>query len=218
VQCGNIEFSRLADIARRECYNVLRLLRDVSDAGKLFNGNSVKTYKLNLIYLTEKVCEAANILAARRNVRVIFDTDYEELYVEANRDYAERLFHNILSNAIKHSPDGGAVGVNITCGKSSKARISVADEGDGVGEAGMADLFGRYVSGDYGIGNLNMGIGLAIVREIADIFGWNVFFRNRLSGKGAVCVVDIPVLPYDNMSLYEFCEEEKPVFDLTAWL
>jgi signal transduction histidine kinase len=223
ASCGNSDIARLSGIARRECFNVMRLLRDVADIGKLVNERMPALTPHNLVPIVERICESAAIAAKMNSVGIIFDTNCEEAYAECNRDYAQRLFYNILSNAIKHSPVGSYVEVKITR-KSEFVRIYVSDEGEGIGPDGTgSELFGRYVTGDGKLGSASSGIGLAIVREIAGMFDWTVKIKNRKGARGAVCVVKAPVASYENLclDLYGdglYTEKDKPVWDLSEWL
>jgi len=221
ASCGNTDIVRLNDIARRECYNVMRLLRDIADIGKLVNEKSPALSLHNLVSLVERVCESSAIVAKQRNIDINFDTNNEEIYIECNREYAERLFYNIMSNAVKHSPDDSGIEVKVIQ-MGEFARVYVSDEGEGVNSASTA-LFERYVTNNGQLGSGSSGIGLAIVREIAEMFGWNVKLKNRIGKAGAVCVIKVPVSSYENVRLDMhldnlFADETKPVWDLAAWL
>ncbi len=104
----------------------------------------------------------------------------------------ERLFRNLVENAVRHSPPGGRVSVEgIVGARSGSLEITVSDEGSGVPESDRGRLFEPFFRGTQPQGSGGAGLGLAIVREIARAHGGDVQL-DPSAPSGARFVVRLP--------------------------
>lgn len=115
------------------------------------------------------------IEARRQHVELVADTDAAErrALVAADRFALETLVRNLLENAIKYTPEGGNIRVGVRCG-SGEAVLDVEDDGPGIAPAARERVFERFhrVGGDtHASGVSGCGLGLAIVRNIAELHG-----------------------------------------------
>jgi two-component system OmpR family sensor kinase len=101
----------------------------------------------------------------------------------------ERLFCNLLENAIRHSPDGGRVRV-VASGDGTLVRLRVIDEGAGVPEADRERIFEPFYRSPAAYTLPGHGLGLAIARKIARAHGGELALEK--SARGAVFVVELP--------------------------
>ena len=102
-----------------------------------------------------------------------------------------RILSNLLVNAVKYSPDGGRVSLDVVCTKN-EVTFSVSDEGIGVPEADRPRLFEAFHRAR-NIGNISgTGLGLAIVKRCVDLHGGEINFTSE-DGKGTCFVVRIPI-------------------------
>jgi signal transduction histidine kinase len=111
-----------------------------------------------------------------------------------------QILNNIVTNAVRYSPEGGIVEIIIedipvdeTHGKRM-VRVSVRDQGPGISEKGAAKLFEPffYRAPDTSSGSHGAGLGLAIVKQLVELHGGEVSIRNSRSG-GAVFSFTLPV-------------------------
>jgi two-component system, OmpR family, heavy metal sensor histidine kinase CusS len=115
-------------------------------------------------------------------------------HVRADRMMMRRAIGNLLSNAIRHSPDGERVAIEIEM-RGATAFVSVADRGPGIAPEHQSRVFDRFYRADPSRARDSggSGLGLAIVRSIAKLHGGDVFVRSA-PGKGTVFTLALPVL------------------------
>ena len=105
----------------------------------------------------------------------------------------EQAIGNLISNAIKFTPEGGAVDVSVTQLESDghRIQIKVADTGVGISEAELPYIFDRfYQSTQNSFLNPGTGIGLALVKEIVELHGGSVSVKSN-PGTGSEFVLEM---------------------------
>ncbi|MBD3174483.1 MAG: HAMP domain-containing protein [Armatimonadia bacterium] len=137
--------------------------------------------------LAERACEHIRPQAEAREVQLVVRAPAEPITVCADADLILEAIHNMLDNAIRHSPDGGTVTVSVEreeCG----ARVAIADSGPGFGGGETDLLWKRFYSGQrHGAA----GLGLAITQEIVRAHGGRVWAESNPEG-GALFGFHLP--------------------------
>ncbi|HEU5267732.1 MAG TPA: sensor histidine kinase, partial [Jatrophihabitans sp.] len=144
------------------------LINDLVDLAR-FGETEAHLEDLRLDLLAHEVAARA----ARRAPGLRFETGFEECFVRADADAVERALGNLVDNAVKWSPPGGAVRIAVTAGPG-EACFSVADEGPGIPEADLPFVFDRFYRSAEARAMPGSGLGLSIVRQIADTHGGRV--------------------------------------------
>jgi two-component system OmpR family sensor kinase len=120
--------------------------------------------------------------------------DVQPIVVEASRDELHRLAINLIENALRHTPAGTEIRVSTGTTSTGDARFVVEDDGPGVPERLVSTLFERFVRGAGDRGG-SFGLGLAIVRAVAESHGGSVVLEQTHPGAeapGARFVVSLP--------------------------
>jgi len=140
---------------------------------------------VDMAEITERAVERVR----RRASRVRFDVHVEPWHVEGESAALERAVTNLLDNAAKWSPAHGAVTVSLTGGT-----LVIADEGEGIAEEDLPQVFDRFYRSPDSRTMPGSGLGLSIVRQVAERHGGSVEaaradgggaeFRMRLPGSG----------------------------------
>lgn len=144
----------------------------------------------------EKLVKAAvtlvHLAAAKRSVQV--DTRLDPLGLRLNVDgpKLEQVLTNLLSNAVEHSPESGAVTISSRPG-ASEMRVEVRDSGRGISAEQQQRLFQSFASGQAKktTGERSIGLGLAIARRIVEAHGGRMFVESEL-GQGSVFGFTLP--------------------------
>lgn len=135
-------------------------------------------------------------IAQRGGLHLVCQVPSEAIPVRADRRRTGQALVNMLSNAVKHSPEGGTVLVTTQI-SAGEVCVEVHDEGAGVPVNLRPNLFNRFVTptsiGDYGdYGQLGLGLGLSVVKAIIEAQGGSVGFRDGETG-GAVFWFRLPI-------------------------
>ena len=139
--------------------------------------------------LAEIVVEAASELGPVSSDHEIL-LDVHPVIVQAARDELHRLMINLLENALRHTPAGTKISVR-TSNVDGQAMLVVEDNGPGVPPELEANLFERFVRGAGDRGG-SFGLGLAIVRAVAESHGGSVSLERTSAAGGARFVVRLP--------------------------
>ena len=112
----------------------------------------------------------------------------------ADRDALDRIFGNIIANALAHAPSpGGHITIEVTRDATAVA-LAVRDDGPGIPAAALPHVFDRFYRADPSRTSTGSGLGLAIVRDLAEALGGEAFAENP-SGGGARVGVTLPTTP-----------------------
>jgi signal transduction histidine kinase len=111
----------------------------------------------------------------------------------ATPDGVDRIFDNLVSNAVKYTPAGGTVSVALTT-ERDMARIEVADTGIGIPEESLIHLWEEFYRAPNAKARVKegTGLGLAISKELVTRYGGNVTLHSKL-GQGTTFVVTLPL-------------------------
>ena len=118
------------------------------------------------------------------------DLDLEECTYRGNRDLIANVWRNLLDNAIKFSPDGGTVRIQLHQ-REDRILVTVEDEGPGISEEDRSRIFEKFYQADRSRSGSGNGLGLALVRRIVTLHGGDVTVESE-PGRGALFTVDLP--------------------------
>ncbi len=143
------------------------------------------------IRLDEQMRRAVIMLAESHPERAEdFSVDVEELHVESDPDLTEQIFVALLDNAVKYSEPGTEISLSGT-EKGGQIILSIADNGIGIPEDQKEHVFERFYQCDTSHKNEGNGLGLSIVRRIAELLGGTIQCADNLPS-GTIFTVKIP--------------------------
>jgi PAS domain S-box-containing protein len=178
----------IADQARRleSLVGDLLNLRALEEAGL-----ELQLEELDLRELLGEQAAAFESQLGRHELRV--EVPDEPLLVRADRRRVSQVVGNLISNALKYSPDGGAVSIKAER-RDGRFVVSVADEGIGIPEESRHDVFLPFIRVGREGDAEGTGLGLAISRRIVRRHGGEMDFESTL-GKGSTFSFELPVEP-----------------------
>jgi two-component system OmpR family sensor kinase len=179
------------DAARSALRSSQRMRRLVADLLLLARTDVGRVVPRERCDLAEIVVEAAGELGPVSGDHEIH-LDVQPAIVQAARDELHRLIINLLENALRHTPAHTKISV-WTSTVDGQAMLIVQDDGPGVPPELASNLFERFVRGAGDRGG-SFGLGLAIVRAVAESHGGTVSLQTASGGSGARFVVRLPAV------------------------
>lgn len=131
---------------------------------------------------------------------IMFFTDVApNVMIVGDQDLISQAVANLLSNAVRYTPENGMVTVELTR-ENGYAKISVRDTGVGISDEDMKKVFSRFWRADVARQSVDggLGIGLALVKEVVDQHFGDVSVSSTL-GEGSTFVMRIPLAPEDRV-------------------
>jgi signal transduction histidine kinase len=178
----------LAEI-KRNGFRMAKLIRDANERTRSQQAQITPQYvNTDAVAAFKSLCENAETLTRRRGVRIVFSSPLKKLTMAMDKGLWERIALNLLANAGEHSPEGGEIHVSLA-EQNGNALLTVRDFGAGVPREAAAYVFMRGFSG--GKRGLHSGLGLYIVKELAELMGGEVALTH--ADPGTAVVVRAPV-------------------------
>ena len=169
-----------AAILTMSCHQMLRLVGNLSAASELVQGGRFRLCNDDIVG---------------------FSASHESHVIAFNAPMLERALLNLLSNALKFTPEGGTVSVRVKCGERH-VQLTVADTGRGIEPERLAHIFERYLDTDrldpappHGL-----GVGLSLCRRIAQGHGGMLVAESAV-GKGTAFTLSLPNARSTDLSL-----------------
>lgn len=151
---------------------------------------ATKRTRSDVVQLVEQLCTGVEQRAKDRGVRLRTDLP-RPVWVEIDPLLVRQALSNIVDNALRHTPPGGDVSLGVSC-ESSWAEVVVSDSGRGFDAELLPRAFEPFARSDGArVCGSGAGLGLAIVRAVAEAHGGTAEARNRESG-GASVVLRLP--------------------------
>jgi CheY-like chemotaxis protein/nitrogen-specific signal transduction histidine kinase len=173
--------------------HLLGLINDILDLSKVEAGQmELRLTKISVADIAAQVVATAEPLAAQKHINVELETKGAGQIV-ADEGKLKQMILNLVSNAIKFTPDGGSVTI-AAARRAGRMLISVADNGIGIAEKDLRLLFKEFQQVDSASNRTQQGtgLGLALTRSFATLHGGEVRVKSEF-GKGSQFTIDLPL-------------------------
>ncbi len=171
-----------------------KLADELLEINKIESGALEKNQDdLTLSEFIKQVIDQFKPVAEKKNIKLVIDQKCPDRKFTTDRKLLQRIFENLVSNAIKFSQKNTTVTIEVACQKD-KIKFNVIDEGVGIPEDEHKYLFtkfGKTSSRPTG-GEPSNGLGLYIVNELTKSLGGNLDFRSKV-GEGSQFAILLPV-------------------------
>ena len=153
--------------ARVQAHELRALVNDLIDLARFADVEAhVEDTRLDL--LAQRVVKRTGDLATARSRGIGFEPQLEECLVLVDPDAVHRAIANLLDNAVKWSPNGGTIRVELRATGDGHAELGVRDQGPGIPPEDLPFVFDRFYRSPTARALPGSGLGLAIVRQIAE--------------------------------------------------
>lgn len=154
---------------------------------------TIRSEPVELVELVEEVIEAGQPLAEKKKQTIRISRP-PSFAITGDTDRLREAFDNIVGNAIKYTPIGGRIDVEVALA-GGEAFVRVRDTGPGLSPEDQGRLFGRFqrLSAKPTGGESSTGLGLSIAKQIIDLHGGRVTAESAGAGKGATFTIVLPL-------------------------
>ncbi len=179
----------------RNAKRLLSLINQILDLSKLEAGKyTLQVIREDLFSFLRRVASSYDSLAAQREIKFRVFIPREHFLYNYDPEKLEMIVNNLLTNAFRFEPDNGEVVLEaIQPVNGSPVRISVKNSGSHIPEAQLEHIFDRYYSDADGT-STGIGIGLALVKELVDLFRGTIQAQST-SGTGTAFIFEFPEHP-----------------------
>ncbi len=179
---------------KKNGYRLLRLINNLLDITKIDAGYfEMKMDKYNIVSVVEDITLSVVDYVENKGLYIEFDTEVEEKIVSCHIDSIDRIILNLISNAVKFTPEGGSIFVNIF-DEIDNVKIIIRDTGIGIKEDNIDLVFDRFRQADKSFtrNHEGSGIGLSIVKSLVEMQGGSISLSSEY-GKGSEFIIKLPV-------------------------
>ncbi|MCR4718876.1 MAG: cell wall metabolism sensor histidine kinase WalK [Firmicutes bacterium] len=187
--------NRFLDTIAGEADRMTRIVKDLLTLSRLDEGQyQLRPFeRVNLSQLVAEIVEKMFFAAKEKHQDITLSAKKTPIYVMTDRDKLEQVIINIISNAVKYTPEKGKI--EVSCEKVYKdAYIKVRDNGIGIPKENLPRIFERF----YRVDNARSretggtGLGLAIAKQIMTQLGGDISI-NSTYGEGTEVIISVPV-------------------------
>jgi PAS domain S-box-containing protein len=192
---GGPQARRAQDVVARQVEHMTRLIDDLLDVTRISRGKiRLQRERVDLCALVHRAAEDHRSVFEASGIRLETRTCEGPLHASGDPTRLAQVIGNLLSNAAKFTPRGGRVELSLTS-EEGTATIRVRDDGGGISREVLDRLFQPFVQAratlDRSEGGL--GLGLALVKGLAELHGGRVSARSEGPGTGAEFTVNLPL-------------------------
>jgi len=190
---------------RAAVLRLTHLIDNLLNSARLFDGGAALYFhptEMDMAALLREVCQLHREMVPGTEISEHLSGATMPMVGDAKLLY--QLFSNLLSNAIKYSPGGGKIEVEGDI-RADEVVVAVADRGIGIPAVDLERLFERYHRGSNVSGIVGTGVGLYLVKMVADLHGGRVEVTSA-EGAGSRFTVRLPVKPADTMKVMPSAE------------
>ena len=199
------EIGERAGKIRAAVLRLTHLIDNLLNSARLFDGGATLYFhpaEMDMAALLREVCQLHREMVPGAEIAERLSSAAMPMIGDAKLLY--QLFSNLLSNAVKYSPGGGAIEVEAEM-RVDEVVVAVADRGIGIPANDLERLFERYHRGGNVSGIVGTGVGLYLVKMVADLHRGRVEVTSA-EGAGSRFTVHLPVTPAEAMKAVSLVE------------
>ena len=174
-----------------------QLIEDLLDVSRIITGKlKLEIGAVDLRAVVEAALDTVKAAAEAKSIRTSLEVDPAVPVIAADFTRLQQVVWNLLANAVKFTPSGGRVDLSVQR-RGKELDLCVRDDGQGIDTQFLPYVFDRFRQQDGSITRRHggLGLGLAIVRHIAELHGGRVSVESEGQGRGASFHVVLPAVP-----------------------
>ncbi|HEY4182077.1 MAG TPA: ATP-binding protein [Kofleriaceae bacterium] len=189
------ELTKEHKIIERQVDHMVRLVDDLLDVSRIARGKiELRRRTVDVRDAVQKAIEIASPLIEERRHHFTSNLSSTELLIDGDEARLIQVFANLLTNAAKYTDPGGQI--SISAGPhDGRIRVEVRDNGIGIEPELLPQVFNLFVQGTQSVdrgGRGGLGLGLALVKALAELHGGTVKLASEGLGRGTTSTIDLP--------------------------
>lgn len=157
------------EIIHRNAERLLRMVNEIMDLRKIDNNKmQFNPENADIVAFLNEIYENFKILSEKRETELTFNSDFETLNINFDKEKIDKVMYNLLSNAFKFTPKNGKISLSI---KNSDPNIAiiVKDSGCGIAQENINKIFDRFFQGNNSDMQQGTGIGLWLTKRFVEM-------------------------------------------------
>ena len=189
---------RARSIIGRQVQHLARLVDDLLDVSRVVTGKIALDQRP--LDFADLVHRAVAVCGERQNGQRL-EISTQPVWIQGDLVRMEQIVNNIVGNAVKYTPAGGAIRVRVYADEGN-AVLRVEDNGYGIASELLPRVFDLFVQGERTLDRAQggLGIGLTLVRRLVELHGGTVAASSEGPGRGSVFTVTLPKIPMPQVS------------------
>jgi PAS domain S-box-containing protein len=193
---GSEQATHAREVVRRQAEHLTRLVDDLLDITRISHGKiGLQRTRVDLREIVRKTTDDLHSVFAQAGVELRVDyVTFGPVWIDADPTRISQVLGNLLQNAVKFTPSGGAVVVSVGSGDDG-AQLRVRDNGAGMDPGAIDQMFAPFAQATQSLARTKggLGIGLALVKGIIELHGGTVHAHSEGLGRGSEFRVSLPM-------------------------
>jgi signal transduction histidine kinase/DNA-binding response OmpR family regulator len=206
---------RAFEVIERNTQSQVQLIQDLLEVSRIITGRlSLKMAPVSIPKLIKNVVDLIIPTASAKGVEVRFLDGNTDCQVLGDEPRLQQVLWNLVSNAVKFTPKGGKVTLNLTI-DNEFIKILIHDTGEGISPSFLPYVFDRFRQANSSSTRQHggLGLGLSIVRHISEMHGGFVRAQSDGIGLGSTFTVNLPIISKDYGKCEAIEENSTPTED-----
>ena len=170
----------LYNLMYRNSLRILRLVNQIMDMRKVDEGKMQLYFReTDIVYFIRDIMQSFDNMAVTRSINLSLNPASEVVNLWIDQGNFDKIVFNLLSNAFKHTPDGGHIGIDISAPEknrgdlapdiASQVEISITNSGSHIDETNLDKVFERFFQSDVLDAKMGSGVGLSLTRMLVEL-------------------------------------------------
>ena len=186
---------RAIEVIDRNARAQVQLIDDLLDLSRIMTGKlRLDLQQVSMLDVVQAAVDSATPAAAAKNIRLRSLLDPSRMVVNGDAGRLQQVVWNLLTNAVKFTPKGGQIQVLLQR-VNSHVELSVADNGIGIPDGFIGQVFDRFSQRDGSTTRAHggLGLGLAICKQLVELHGGVIRASSPGEGQGSTFFVELPL-------------------------
>lgn len=176
----------------RQGRSLLSLINQLLDISKIkSNIGNPEWLRGNIVPYIHMICNNYQQAAQQKRIDLVYSSKMSSIEMEFVPDYVQKVLRNLLSNALKFTPEYGQIFVT-TSVENEHLKLMVSDNGRGIEPGELPHIFDAFYQGDNSRTEIGTGVGLSLVKQIIDAISGKIDVKSTLN-KGTVFIIIVPL-------------------------